>query len=154
VVICQIKTSEKLGYWPTYANVLDWIPVDALAEGITNITTTKPNDSAVQVCNMTHSHPGPWSLLLKILRGKFGLSVREMSLPKWLDMVNPKKFKLYVFLRAAKEGREHTVVYEDRNALELPPKVKVIDEEQLGTWMEGWKLNIGVTRARCSASIV
>jgi hypothetical protein len=128
----MIKTSEKLGYWPTHVNALDWIPVDALAEGITNITAIEPTDSAVQVYNMKHPHPGPWSLLLKILRGRFGLSVQEISLPKWLDMVNLKKFKLYAFLQSAKERREHTVAYEDRDALELLPKVKVIDEEQLG----------------------
>jgi thioester reductase-like protein len=50
-----IKTSKQLGYWPTYVNALDWIPVDALAEGITNITTTQPNDEAIQVYNMVAS---------------------------------------------------------------------------------------------------
>jgi thioester reductase-like protein len=74
-----IRTSDKLGYWPTYVNPLDWIPVDTLAEGITNITTTQPSDDTVQVYNMVHPHAAPWELLTKMLRRKFGLSAHEVS---------------------------------------------------------------------------
>ena len=63
-------------------------------------------------------------------------------------MVDPRKFKLYAFLRAAQQGREFTLAYEQRNALELLPKVRAIDEEQLDTWMEGWDLKIGKNRPR------
>jgi thioester reductase-like protein len=144
----MIKTSDKLGYWPTHVTALEWIPVDALAEGITNITATEPNDNCVKVYNMMHPYPAPWSLFLGVHRRRFGLSVQEINLPKWLDMANPQKFKLYAFLRAAKEGREHTMAHENRNALELLPEVKAIDEKQLETWMEGWKLKLGETKAR------
>jgi hypothetical protein len=143
-----IKTSEELEYGPTHVDSLEWITVDALAEGITNIKATEPNDNGVKVYNMMHPHQAPWSLFLGVLRRRFGLNVQEISLPKWLDMVDPQKFKLYDFLRAMKEGWEHIMVYENRHALELLPEVKIIDKEQLETWMEGWKLKLGETRAR------
>jgi thioester reductase-like protein len=143
-----IKTSDELGYWPTHVMAIDWIPVDALAEGITNITTAEASDNAVQVYNMVHPHAARWSLLTKTLRSRFGFSAQEISLPEWLDMVDPQKFKMYAFLRAAGEGREHTLKYKQYNALEILPNVEVIEEEQLGTWMDGWQLKFEKSRAR------
>jgi hypothetical protein len=99
-------------------------------------------------CLGRHPHAAPWSLLTKILRRNFGLSAQEISLPKWLDMVDPQEFKLYAFLRAAEQGRELTLAYEQHDALELLPKVKAIDEEQLDTWMKGWDSKIGENKAR------
>jgi thioester reductase-like protein len=93
-----IKTNDELGYWPTHVTALEWTPIDALAEGIANITATEPNDNDVKVYNMMHPHPAPWILFLGVLRRRFGLIVQEISFPKWLDMVNPQKFKLYGFL--------------------------------------------------------
>jgi len=104
------KTSQKLGYWPVRMNAVDWIPVDALAEGIANVTLSQPSSDAetntVKVYNMMHPRPAPWALLQKVLVERLGLGVRECSLPQWLGMLDPQKFKMHAFLMEAGEGRE------------------------------------------------
>lgn len=136
-----IKTSQRLGTWPTHVNALDWIPVDALAKGIAEITATDPSSHALRVYNMLHPNPTPWDLLYRTLKNKFGLCAKEVSLPAWLDSLTPETFKMHAFYRRAGVGREQAgMVFQNRNALCLLPKVKRITEQQLGMWLQGWDL--------------
>ena len=145
------KTSQNLGYWPVRMNAVDWIPVDTLAEGIANITLTQPSTSAdnVQVYNMMHPRPAPWVLLQKVLVERFGLEVRECSLPQWLGMLDPQKFKMHAFLMEGREGREgEAMVFRNENARNMLPEVEDITEELVERWLMGWSLRLGEVRAR------
>jgi len=130
---------------------VDWIPVDTLAEGIANITLTQPSTSAdnVQVYNMMHPRPAPWVLLQKVLVERFGLEVRECSLPQWLGMLDPQKFKMHAFLMEGREGREgEAMVFRNENARNMLPEVEDITEELVERWLMGWSLRLGEVRAR------
>ena len=144
-----IKTSQRLGHWPTHLNALDWIPVDTLAAGIANITATQPDDSEAKVYNMMHPDPAPWNVLYKTLTDKFGLVAEEMRLPVWLDLLDPVKFKLHAFLSGVGEGlEEESCAFENANALGVLPDVQRITGEQLEVWMQGWDLRLGEMKAK------
>ena len=143
-----VKASDKTGCWPTHVQPLDWIPVDALAEGVANITRTGPDAQAVQVFNMVHPQPAPWQLLLTTLRDSFGLRAKEVSLPQWLDGLDPGALKLYGFLRAAESGREFDMAFENQNALAVLPHVMLITEDQLEAWLQRWNLKLRYFKAR------
>ncbi|KAJ4329618.1 hypothetical protein N0V95_010176, partial [Ascochyta clinopodiicola] len=143
-----VKASEKTGCWPVHVQPLDWIPVDALAEGIANITQAGSNAQAVQVFNMVHPWPAPWQLLLTTLQERFGLRAKEVRLPEWLDRLEPGTLKLYGFLRAAASGREYDMAFENKNALTVLPEVVPITEDQIEAWLKGWNLKLRDFKAR------
>ncbi|KAI0616411.1 NAD(P)-binding protein, partial [Pyrenophora tritici-repentis] len=143
-----IKASARTGYWPAHVQPLDWIPVDALAEGIARVTCGELRAKDVQVFNMVHPRPAPWRLLFVTLQNRFGLRAEEVSLPKWLDTLEPGTLKLDDFLRAARSGREYDMTMENENALRFLPEVMPITESQLVLWMKGWDLKLGHNRAR------
>ena len=147
-LLSLVKASEKIGCWPTHVQSLDWIPVDALAEGVATITGTIPNDRAVRVFNMVHPQPSQWQLLLTTLQDGFGLRAKEVSLPQWLDKLDPGALKLYVFLRAAKSGREHDMAFKNQNALAVLPKLRPTTGNLLEIWLQDWKLELRHVKAR------
>jgi len=145
------KTCQKLGYWPVSMNAVDWIPVDTLAEGIANVTLSQRTTSGdnVKVYNMMHPCPAPWALLQKVLIERFGLELRECSLPEWLGMLDPQKFKMHAFMMEAGEGREgEAIVFRNENAREVLPEVEDVTEELVEGWLRGWGLRLGEVRAR------
>ena len=136
-----IKTSQRLGTWPTYVNALDWIPVDALARGIAEITATDSSSHALRVYNMLHPDPAPWDLLYRTLKNRFGLCAKKVSLPAWLDSLTPETFKMHAFYRRAGVGREvASIAFHNQNALSALPEIERITEQQLGMWLQGWNL--------------
>jgi thioester reductase-like protein len=143
-----ITTSEKIGYWPAHIQPLDWIPVDVLSEGIANTTRCESNYGGMQVFNMLHPNPAPWSLLFTTLRDEFGLSAKEVTLPEWLDKLEPKKLKIHGFLRTFGSGREYNMPFENRKALTMLPKVAPITKEHLVVWMKGWDLKQNESKAQ------
>ena len=147
------KTAQKLGYWPVRMNAVDWIPADALAEGIANVTSSTPRSDSrtdtVKVYNMMHPRPAPWALLQRVLVERFGLEVRECSLPQWLGMLDPQNFKMHAFLMEGREGREgEALVFHNDNALGMLPEVESVTEELVEKWLRGWGLKLGEVRAR------
>ncbi|KAH6875216.1 hypothetical protein BKA58DRAFT_117581 [Alternaria rosae] len=147
------KTAQTLGYWPVRMNAVDWIPVNSLAEGIANITLSPPSSDAhtdtVKVYNMMHPRPAPWVLLQKVLVERFGLEVKECSLPQWLGMLDSEKFKMHAFLMEAGEGREdEALVFGNENAREVLPEVEDVTEGLVERWLMGWGLRLREVRAR------
>lgn len=130
-----------MGKWPAQINALDWIPVDALADGIAGITTT-PSNNKVRVYNMMHPKPAPSILLYETLKSKFGLTAKLVSLPEWLENLNSTS-KLRNFLQQAGMGREQEgMIFHNQNALGVLPSVEQITEQRLATWLDGWGLEL------------
>ena len=71
------------------------------------------------------------------------MKVEEVSLPEWLDALEPGAFKLDAFLRAAGIGREYDMTVEKGNASALLSEVAPITEDQLVAWIRGWDLKLG-----------
>jgi thioester reductase-like protein len=140
-----INASKKKEAWPTHVQPLDWIPVDALAEGIATIVNSPRNENRMQVYNMVHPNPASWSLLLATLRVRFGMRVAEISLPRWLELFEPEGMKLFNFLKVGGRGREYDMVYENGNALKVLPSLAPITMDQLEQWLTGWDLELNRT---------
>ncbi|RYN86373.1 hypothetical protein AA0119_g12956 [Alternaria tenuissima] len=143
-----IKASARTGYWPAHVQPLDWIPVDALAEGVARVVYQESRAKDVQVLNMMHPQPAPWRLLFATLQSRFGLRAEEVSLPEWLDALEPGALKLDTFLRAAGSGKEYDMAVERGNASALLPEVAPITEGQLVAWIRGWDLQLRPNRAK------
>jgi thioester reductase-like protein len=136
-----IKSSEKLGAFPKDVQALDWIPVDSLAQGIANCIKDSPMPEAFRVFNMVHPDPAPWDLLHETLRSKFGFWARAVSLPDWLDRIEPGELRLHSFLSAQGHGREANMTFENARAVAVLPPVATIDADLLERWLQGW--NVG-----------
>jgi thioester reductase-like protein len=137
-----ISASRKSKHWPTHVQPLDWIPVDALAKGIATIVSSQRSNKEIQVYNMVHPKPAPWSLLLATLQDRFGLVAREVGLPQWLDLFDPETMKLFNFLRVGGCGREYDMVFDNENAAKVLPGLAPITMEQLEYWLMGWGLGL------------
>jgi len=143
-----IEASARTGYWPAHLQLLNWIPVDALAEGVARVVCGEWRVKDVQVLNMLHPQPAPWRLLFATLQSRFGLRAEEVSLPEWLDALEPGALKLDTFLRAAGRGREYDMEVETGNASAVLPAVAPITEGQLMAWISGWDLKLGQRLAK------
>jgi thioester reductase-like protein len=143
-----INASKKQEAWPTHVQPLDWIPVDSLAKGIAMIVNSQRRKKRLQVYNMVHPHPAPWSLLLATLRVRFGLRARELSLPQWLKLFEPPSMKLFDFFKAGGHGREYSMVFERGNASEVLPSLVPITMDQLEHWLTGWDLRLNDRMSR------
>jgi thioester reductase-like protein len=135
-----IDASKKKKVWPTHVQPLDWIPVDALADGIATIVSSKRDRNNMQVYNMVNPKPAPWSLLLATLRVRFGFHLEELSLPQWLESFDPHRMKLFHFLNCAGHGREYDMVFENKNASKVLPSLSPITMDVLDRWLTGWDL--------------
>jgi hypothetical protein len=52
-------------------------------------------------------------------------------------------------MAAAGEGREQeAMVFHNKNALEMLPKVESITAKQVEDWLKSWRLKLGEPRAR------
>ena len=122
--------------------MLDWIPVDVLAQGMATIVSRPRSCNKVEVYNMVHPQPGSWNLLLQTLQQRFGLQAREVSLPEWLEAFDRRDMKLFEFLEIGGPGREFDMAFETDNARRVLPNVEPISMNQLENWLSGWDLKL------------
>lgn len=137
-----INASRRERIWPKQVQMLDWIPVDVLAQGMATIISRQRSHNKIEVYNMVHPRPVSWNLLLETLRQRFGLQAREVSLPKWLEAFDRQKMKLFEFLEMAGSGRESDMAFEMDNARQVLPSVEPISMDQLEDWLSGWDLKL------------
>ncbi|KAI7205447.1 hypothetical protein KC316_g243 [Hortaea werneckii] len=138
-----IRESRKRKTFPANVQPLDWIPVDALAQGIAETTRRETADKRLCVFNMVHTQPADWDLLRTSLEQILGLSIRPVGLPQWLSRTDPQTNKLYGFLSSLGDGREQHMTFQNRRAAAVLPPLPKIDQKLLGRWMESWGLNNG-----------
>ncbi|KAH8710275.1 hypothetical protein GQ44DRAFT_731144 [Phaeosphaeriaceae sp. PMI808] len=143
-----IKASEQIGFWPANVQLLNWIPVDTLAEGIADYTRTGLDNKVVQVFNMVHPDPAPWKLLFEVLQKEVGFRAEEISLPAWLDKLQPELVKLYDFFRVAGNGREYDMSFDTTQATKLLPNIMPITEKQVLSWVSCFSLQSNELKAK------
>ncbi|KAL6149598.1 hypothetical protein ACJQWK_02934 [Exserohilum turcicum] len=135
-----IQSSVKIGAFPNRVQPLDWIPVDALAQGIANCIKLSSAAAGLQVYNMVHPRPTSWTLLHKVLHTRFGFLVELVDLPEWLRRINHEDLRIHSFLSTQGGGRETNMSYEINRAKAILPPVSLIDVDVLATWLSGWGL--------------
>ncbi|KAI5368538.1 hypothetical protein J4E82_010677 [Alternaria postmessia] len=139
-VYSVIQSSAKLGVFPKHVQPLDWIPVDALAQGIANCIKRPPTPGGLQVFNMVHTHPAAWSVLHEALRTRFGIPTQAVDLPDWLERMEQDDLRIHGFLSTQGSGREANMAFENTRALEVLPPMSSINKDLLATWLRGWEL--------------
>jgi thioester reductase-like protein len=137
-----IRSSAKLGVFPKHVQPLDWIPVDALAQGVANCIKRPPTSDGLQVFNMVHPHPAAWSLLHEGLRTRFGISTQMVDLPDWLERMEQGELRIHGFLSTQGGGRETNMSFENTRALEVLPPMSPINIDLLAMWLQGWELGL------------
>jgi thioester reductase-like protein len=135
-----ILSAAKFGVFPKHLQSLDWIPVDALAQGIANCIKQSYMTNGLQVFNMVHPEPAKWSLFHEALRSGFGISTEAIDLPDWLQRIEQSGLRIHGFLSAQGSGRETNMFYENTRALEVLPEIKQISQDLLVKWLQGWGL--------------
>lgn len=135
-----IRSSIKSGVFPKHLQPLDWIPVDALAQGIANCTKQTSTRDSLQVYNMVHPNPADWSLFHETLQTKFGISAEAIALRDWLVGIDQGDLKIHGFLSTQGKGRERSMSYENARALEVLPPIDPINIDLLARWLRGWGL--------------
>jgi thioester reductase-like protein len=135
-----IQSSAKFGVFPKHVQPLDWIPVDALAQGIANCIKRPPTSEDLHVFNMVHPYPAAWGLLHETLRARFGFSAEAVDLPDWLKKMEHGDLRIHGFLSTQGNGREANMSYENTRASEVLPPMSPINIDLLATWMQGWGL--------------
>lgn len=147
--LCSIiATSRAVGCFPDQVQPLDWIPVNHLADGIATCIKQQPSARSIQVFNMVHPQPVPWSMLYHTLRRQYNMAGDLVSLPQWLAHPAAKKAKLHGFLEATRGGREHNMSFSNERAVQVLPSVQPITQELLSDWLKSWGLQRTESRAR------
>jgi thioester reductase-like protein len=137
-----IQASAKVGLFPKHVQPLDWIPVDALAQGIANCIKRPRTPEDLQVFNMVHPHPVAWNTLHETLRTRFGISAEAVGLPEWLERMEQGDLRIHGFLSTQGSGREANMSYDNTRALEMLPPINPISIDLLATWLQGWGLGL------------
>jgi thioester reductase-like protein len=149
-----IKTSKVLGVLPTKVSSVDWIPVDSLAIGISNVALNidQHSEKAPRVFNMVHPTPMPWKTCTDAIEKSFHISAKETSLPEWLDRLEQagqgsgidaphlQAMDIQPFLRSLGEGREALTKCHTSNAEALSGDVAELSDALIADWFSTWKL--------------
>jgi len=135
-----IQSSAKFGVFPKHLQSLDWIPVDALAQGIANCIKQSFTTEGLQVFNMVHPNPAKWSLFHEALQTGFGVSSEAIDLSNWLQRIEQSGLRIHGFLSTQGCGRETNMFYEKTRALGVLPEIKQINQDLLVKWLQGWGL--------------
>ncbi|KAF2832434.1 putative NRPS-like enzyme [Ophiobolus disseminans] len=151
-LLALCRTSKVLGVLPTHVAAVDWLPVDVLAQQISDVAAANESHDKYCVYNLVHREAQPWSLFLDTLSDRFGFGVERIGLPEWLYRLEERaredaegKYKLEAlqladFLRSLGEGREDMrCVCENIKGVS---KVEVgpLSVELLEQWVRGWNL--------------
>jgi dTDP-4-dehydrorhamnose reductase len=132
--------------------VVDWIPVDILAQSIVELATLKPENpaSGAQVFHAVNPHRTSWSDLLPIVYKSLSQArtIDIVSLQDWIDSlresaskiediaVNPA-VKLLGFYEDLQKKKEEMVQLETTVTVGMSPTMARLQPVVSG-WMENW----------------
>lgn len=146
-----IKTSKALGIAPTHVALLDWMPVDRFADAVSHVVQhSDPGSSDIQVFNLTHPLPAPWSFVMQTLKEGFNIDAKLVKLPDWAkrveeawikgsrDISDIPAVKFLDFFKSLGEGREEMQC--ETSYGQRIPKIEVepITAERLAAWFGQW----------------
>lgn len=112
-----VKTSQSLGWLPSYVPDADWIPVDTLAATVVDIVHFAAATGQSRTYNIVNPHSAAWSSLIDTVRKRLDPEVQVVELSDWIQMVeqidqNDKKelaakpaAKILDFYKAFKEQK-------------------------------------------------
>ncbi|KAF2651929.1 acetyl-CoA synthetase-like protein [Lophiostoma macrostomum CBS 122681] len=153
-LLSLIKSAKVLGVLPTKVASVDWIPVNTLAAGISNVALNvdQHDELSLRVFNMVHPRPRPWKVCMDAIERSLHVSAKEETLPKWLDRLeqaaegssidaaNLQAMEIQPFLRSLGEGREDLTRCHTSNAESMLGDVAQLSDALIADWFSSWKI--------------
>ena len=145
-----IRTARELRCAPSHVSLIDWTPVDTVAEILGNLTI-RPVSTGANFINVWSPQSPSWELLLGILADTYG--IREtVSLREWVqrlrsipypnadDVSRLPALRLLEYYDALGDGME-TVSCETNHAISIAQtRVPPVTKQMLEGWLQGWDL--------------
>lgn len=80
-----VQTSKALGLLPNDLPPADWVPINKLAQMITEIMLHDMQSEDLEVYILVNPHPVPWRGLMAIVKDRCGPETKESSLEAWIQ---------------------------------------------------------------------
>ncbi|KAJ3994751.1 putative aminoadipate reductase [Lentinula boryana] len=121
----MIKSSLAMGVLPDAKGNISWAPLDAVAEGILDVTFTK-EDIPIAI-NLVHPHPVSWTSIMQVIR-EYLISAKQLPLDAlplvpfrdWMQVLSDKAAVIETAANNVAAGKEKITLKE-------LPAAKIID---------------------------
>ena len=149
-----IKTSQSLGYLPSYLPDADWIPVDLLASSILEIMGFAAKTGRTSTYNLVNPQSTAWTSLLDTALKHLKPQVQVVELSEWireLEQVNQNNpgeltekpaAKILDFYRAFEDergaGRVHCSTANAVAASKTMAKLEPVNKDWMELWLSQW----------------
>lgn len=155
-----VKTSKALGLLPETMNTIDWIPVDTLADIVTELIQTGCTGTGSQTYNIINPHGASWPDMLDAIQEHWkSAGMPEARIVPWEEWLSALKgasencvdisalpaVKLVDFFTGLAEDAEacksNRLTYQTRKsraASRTMAELQAIDRAAMETWMKQW----------------
>ncbi|KAI0543589.1 hypothetical protein F4679DRAFT_592573 [Xylaria curta] len=148
------KTSKSINLIPSDGPLVDWLPVDTIADLLLHevVTENARHNDGIRFLNLLHPYPQPWKLFVEVLRVSLGVD-RTTPMKDWIKKVRDvygvddsaarSKLPAVPLLDYYEQEYVGSGVpsYDTTLAAENSPiEVPTLDEDTLKTWLSGWEL--------------
>lgn len=153
-----IASSKRLGVLPDSLglnNWLDWVPVDIVAQSITNnIAERSPaqEGEGAKVCHISNPGTTTWTDLVDVVANQLGPEVKIVTLAAWVDALQKSvargddptevpAVKLYDFFADLTSSERNATRLESKSAVNVWQamlSLKVVQKEWMENWMRQW----------------
>lgn len=150
-----IKTSQSLGYLPSYVPDANWIPVDSLAAIIVDIVHFAATTDKAYTYNIVNPHSTAWTLLLDTVRKRLNPPIQVVGLSDWIQMLEQvdrndarnltakPAAKILDFYRALGQQREmagglHFSTAHAITASKTMAQLEPVNKDWMDIWLTQW----------------
>lgn len=153
-----IASSKRLGVLPDSLglnNWLDWVPVDIVAQSITNnIAERRPAEEGegARVCHISNPGTTTWTDLVDVVAGQLGPEIKIVALKAWVDVLQESvargddptevpAVKLYDFFADLASSEREATRLESKGAVNAWHSMlsqMVVQKQWMENWMRQW----------------
>ncbi|KAI0024502.1 hypothetical protein F4780DRAFT_775883 [Xylariomycetidae sp. FL0641] len=149
-----MKTSMTLGYAPEGVGRLDWAPVDCVAQAIHDVAVQGSGEvTEAQFFNAVPSRVEPWSVLLDILRERYGVTkvvpllewcrrLRAVESPSAQEVERMPALKMLDFYEETARVDAREVACET-GSIGKVSKVEIpyVSKKMIESWLDSWDMD-------------
>lgn len=144
------RTSKSLGVIPTSVAMIDWLPVDTIAEMFYALIL-RPAEKEVQVYNLVSCNVQPWDLFVGVLQESLGVA-DTVNLSEWVSKLQAMKepssedaerfpaLKMLSLYEALMKGHGYTKFSTDHIRDVSKVEAPALTKELLSFWIKDWNL--------------
>lgn len=150
-----IKTSQSLGYLPSYVPDANWIPVDSLAAIIVDVVHFAATTDKACTYNIVNPRSTAWTLLLDTVRKRLNPQIQVVGLSDWIQMLEQidrndarhltakPAAKILDFYRALEQQREmagglHFSTAHAITASKTMAQLEPVNKDWMDIWLTQW----------------